>query len=129
MLYEIQQSFIYQYDILFIYFLGKTLGAHYAVAYVDDLTATSVVVIIIAFGAVALNKYFAIIVKVKVFCSLYIGFFLFEHSVFTFYLGFADAVFVDTYHACVAMAVGIMFAIVSCAFKSRHFFLLLRGGY
>lgn len=89
------------------------------------MTAASVVVIIVALGAVALNKYFAVVVKIKVLCRLDIGFFLFKYSVFTLYFGFADAVFVDTYHACVAMTIRIVFAIASSAFESRHILLLL----
>ena len=88
------------------------------------MATTYVVVIIVALGAVALNKYLAVVVKVKVLCGFYIGFLLFEYAVLSFDFGFADTAFVDTYHACIAMTVGIVLAVVSSAFKSRHVFLL-----
>ena len=111
--------------ILLFYVLCKALGTHQAVAHVDDLRTARVVVIIATIGAVALDEYLAVVVKVEILCGFDIGFLLFEYPIFSLHFGLAYAVFVDAYYAGIAMAIGIVFTVVSCAFKPRHNFLLV----
>ena len=98
---------------LFFYALGVTLSAYDAVGNVYDLRTARVVIIVTAFGTVALNADLVVFVEIEIFCR-------FKHAVFAFLFGFARAVFAYKNYACVTVAVAIMFAVARCAFKSRH---------
>ncbi len=105
---------------LFFYALGVTLSAYDAVGNVYDLRTARVVIIVTAFGTVALNADLVVFVEIEIFCRFYVCLFLFKHAVFAFLFGFARAVFAYKNYACVTVAVAIMFAVARCAFKSRH---------
>lgn len=102
------------------YVFGETFCTEHAVAYVDYLAATSIIMIVLTIRAVAFYKGIFSAVEIKILRSFDICFFLCKSAVFTLALCLANAVFIDSDYTCRAMTAVAIFAIMSSTFYSRH---------